>query len=862
MNDPEITKLTPMMKQWQEAKELHKDAILLFRMGDFYELFDQDAIIAAPILDLCLTSRDKDKPKHKMAGFPHHAAAGYIQKLLDHGHKVAMCEQLEDPKNKVLVVKRGVTNVITPGTVINDETTNNSDVAFICAIISEGDDVALCSIDYSNGIFKVTKSIHSEKIIEEILRIAPKELLVMSEDIKAQDLAQVIYKQLKAKLRLEKKSVIKVNDLPSLAHLSLSSSELKATQLILSYIFELKGQIPAYFMLPRHYLIEQHSLIDETTRFNLDLIPQNRDDRCNLYSILDDTKTAMGKRLLLENIKAPLMNMDEIYQRQSLVNELLLDQNLLDNIRELLGQIYDLNKLVSLLSSGKISPRSMGNLRNSLVAISEIKALLSANKTGIIYELVNKCPDLSLLTDKLVSELALTLPLSVKEGGIFKSGIFSELDKLKNITLNGHEMLLMLEAKERERTLIPSLKIKYTRVFGYYIEITKTHLDKTPSNYFRKQTVANAERFTTEELTLLENQINSAESELLELESSLFNDLCAFSLSFTDSLLTWSHILGLLDLVANFAYLAHRRSYIKPIILAADNFKLNIRDGRHPIIEELCHKQGIYFVPNHTTLDQETSLMLITGPNMAGKSTIMRQVALIQIMAQIGSYVPASYAELSLCDAIFARVGASDDPSTNRSTFMVEMTETAAILRNATINSLIILDEIGRGTSTYDGISIAQAVAEYIHNHLRTKTMFATHYHELTYLENDLSRLKNFHVKIDEKENGLIFLYAIASGPCHKSFGIEVAKLSGLPQVVLDRASVIINKMEEVVLSKRLSKNYQPKLFNDVPCNSDLSNMLISKITGLDINKVTPLEALNQLATFKQLIHTHRSFLN
>jgi DNA mismatch repair protein MutS len=860
------TKLTPMMKQWHDAKNMHHDAILLFRMGDFYELFGEDAVAASPILNLTLTSRDKDKSGLKMAGFPFHAADNYINKLIEHGHKVAICEQLEDPKLKVGVVKRGITNVITPGTAIDHDSAAAGDLAFLLSIVSYDGGFALCALDYATATFKVTSG-SADTILDEALRYAPRELVVLDNDSDASALAQKLKTALGSRLRIEVRAqaLFKVSQaMPS--NLTLQPCENTAASLIVSYVLELKGQMPPHISSPKRYSIEQQLLMDEATRTNLDLLPRKRGDACNLFSVLDDTKTMMGKRALLQAIKAPSTSIEDINGRLTQVCELVSNGGLRGQLREVLGRFYDLDKLVALLASNKITPRALGSLRECLLAIeAAVQLVVNASATAL-NDSIKTLPSLLPLQQHLVDLVVAEPPLVLKEGGVFCPGIYPELDELRDIMANGHKMLLDLETREREQTSIPSLKIKYTRVFGYYIEITKTHLEKVPKSYLRKQTVANGERYTTEELSVLESKINSAESQALLIEELKFNELCEYAKTFVAELMSWSRVVAHLDLVASFAETAQKRQFVKPQVCEADARILDIRGGRHPIVEELCQKDGVYFVPNDTVLNQsDCSLMLITGPNMAGKSTIMRQAALIQIMAQIGSFVPAKSATLSICDAIFARVGASDDISTKRSTFMVEMTETAAILHNASINSLIVLDEIGRGTSTYDGLSIAQAVAEYIHDHVKSRTLFATHYHELTGLEQSLSNLKNFHVEIDEKPDRITFLYTLAQGPCLKSFGIEVARISGLPNYVLERAQSILDGLEakDGALPKPPIpdgqidvRSVQPDLFGKTKKALAFTGetSLVDAILGMDINRLTPLQALNKLAVLQQTL--------
>lgn len=794
-------KLTPMMEQWHKAKQQHPDAILLFRMGDFYELFGDDAIKAAPILELALTSRDKDKSGLKMAGFPFHAASGYVSKLIEHGNKVAICEQLENPRDSRGIVKRGVVNVITPGTAITIDDNKLLETAFLIGLyVSKEQNIALCALDLSTTTFKITSSMSREKIRDEILRLMPREIVIKSDDELAQDLSRDLEQALKRSqmVRIEKREYCSSEHVKSyLREISLSLTEQMAVSLVLSYIAELQGKLPYCLECPRRYSVDEQLLIDESTRINLDLFPRKKGDQHNLFTVLDQTKTAMGRRALYQSIKAPLTSIEEIQSRQNLVEELFGEHDLTKKIGECLAHCHDLEKLTALLASGRVSPRGLAYLRDTLQSIQEIGRLIDLSSAKRLKTFLPIMSDINELTEILSKALCELPPLIVREGGIFKSGYDEELDSLRLLMTNSKQMLLDLEANERKLTGISSLKIKFTRVFGYYLEVTKTHLEKVPARYQRKQTIANGERYIIKELSDLEAKMNSAEMDALLIEEKRFNELNHAILIYTKSLVLLGRKIAMLDMLISFSLRAKERAYIRPEILEPHNRIVDIQAGRHPIVEEIQGDGGFFFVPNDVLLDSDAcSTMLITGPNMAGKSTIMRQVALMQIMAQMGSFVPAKKARFSLCDAIFARVGASDDLSTGRSTFMVEMTETAAILNNATATSLILLDEIGRGTSTYDGLSIAQAVIEYIHDHLKTRTLFATHYHELTKLDRKLTLLKNFHVQIEENGLGIRFLYTLGQGPCLKSFGIEVAKISGLPKVILDRAMTILAELE------------------------------------------------------------------
>lgn len=791
-------KLTPMMEQWHEAKNLHPDAILLFRMGDFYELFGDDAIKAAPILELALTSRDKDKSGLKMAGFPFHAAENYIAKLVERGFKIAICDQLEDAKLKKGLVRRGITSVVTPGTALDSESALQTEQSFLLAIKSQGDEISLCALDLVTATFLVTSSKNKAKIIDEACRFLPKELVILRKDPLAEDIAQKVSKGLKnhREPRVEiKDQLLAKNHNNFLTDGIKSEAENAAIALVLAYVLELKGAIPAHIESPSRYTIDDQLLMDDATRNNLDLFPKKKGSEHNLFSVMDETKTAMGRRALFQAMSAPSTSKSQIEDRLSAVLELLDNAPMRHLIRDAFMGFYDLEKLTALAASNRISPRGLARIRDCLKSLQEI--IKTLDSTEVLAKILKLVPDLTSLHQILHQALAEDPPLSIKDGGTFKEGFDLELDEQRKLLFNAQELILKLEAEERDAHGIPSLKIRYTRVFGYYIEVTKTHLDKVPAHYQRKQTIANGERYVTKSLSDLEVRINNAESKGLEIEERKFEELKISVAEQAPMLMQAGKIMGRLDMLQSFAEIASVNSWVKPEILPASDCFMDIRDGRHPLVEPLRLRDGTYFVPNHTKLSKsDCRLMLISGPNMAGKSTIMRQAALIQILAQMGSFVPATKATLSICDAIFARVGASDDLATGRSTFMVEMSETAAILHNATDKSLILLDEIGRGTSTYDGVSIAQAVVEYIVNKLASRCMFATHYHELTTLENELLGMKNFHVEIEDVGPEIRFLYTLAEGACLKSFGIEVARLSGLPKSVLNRASEVLRQLE------------------------------------------------------------------
>lgn len=839
---PEM-KLTPMMEQWHQAKRKHPDAILLFRMGDFYELFGEDAILSAPILELALTCRDKDKNGLKMAGFPFHSAPSYINKLVEQGHKVAICEQLEDPKATKGIVKRGVVEVISPGTLIdNEESQSNLTHSFLLSLCEKDGEWALCALDISVGAFIATASNNEKKIAEEITRLNPKEVVVNKDDEASVNLLVDLQKNYSSLTwRLEKK------------YFKTQGAEIivdKAQELLRSYIQELIGSLPAHISVPQYYSIDDRLLMDESTRENLDLVPKKKGQQENLFCVLNYMKTPMAKRQLLEEISAPFTSLADIELRQRRVGEFISDENLLEKVRDELSACYDLSRLTALTASNKIGPRGLGRLRDCLGIVETIREFLEKSEGKELSSLALQMPKLNEEKTALERALNNSLPLNLKDGDIFKAGYDERLDSYQELCTNGQELLLAIEQREKASTGISSLKIKYTRVFGYYIEITKTHLDKVPAHYQRKQTIANGERYATAELNELEHKLNSAEEQKALREAELFETLRLMISQKAQALIHLARMLSEIDVLASFAEGARLNNWIKPTVLKKEEALIAVEAGRHPIIERLLAKKGALFIPNDLTLaNKAKTVALVTGPNMAGKSTIMRQMALIQIMAQIGSYVPAHAARLSITDQIFARVGASDDLARGRSTFMVEMSETSHILRQATKYSLILLDEIGRGTSTYDGMAIAQSVLEYIHHQITARTLFATHYHELTELEKELGQLKNYHVEVEEKNNEVRFLYTLAEGPALQSFGIQVARLAGLPNSVLNRASTILNNLEakqdtQAAEIKEDSEIKQPSLFGQ---NTPDFFPEMENLAKLDLNRMTPMQAMIKL---------------
>ncbi len=821
--------MTPMQKQWAAAKERAKDAILLFRMGDFYELFADDAEKAAPILELTLTSRDGDIP---MAGFPHHAAPAYIAKLVGLGHKVAVCDQLEDPKQAKGIVKRDITRIVTPGTVLEDDSlkpSQNNWLLALCANAQNG--FGLAALDLSTGEFIETSASNPQNIIDEAAKLAPSEVLLSGQYWTKECLAELhrVTNQTKT-CRFESMS-------PSAGD--------SAAKIIKTYVHETQGGAFDFLDEPKAYSIQGELIIDATSREHLDL-----DSLVKLFHI---TGTAMGARQMNRWISAPSTSIDEITRRQDQVQWFIDHPSERGSVRNALKHLYDLERLTVKLAASRINPRELGNMRDSLTHLPSLVATLGTspeNLTPNPSPLVERGPAARGLEDiheQLQEALSENPPFALKDGGIFQKGYDALLDEYTEYATGGRDQIAQIEQREREATGIPSLKVKYTRVFGYYIEVTHTHLAKVPEHYKRKQTVAGGERFVTPELMRLEEMVSTADVRRLAREAELFEQLRTSLLPHTDRLFKTAAWIAEIDTFAAWAELAEMHRYVRPALLPATDLKLEITNGRHPVIEALLQKQGSRFIPNSVTLNStDCQLALITGPNMAGKSTIMRQVALIQLLAQAGCFVPADSATLSLCDRIFTRVGASDDAQSGRSTFMVEMTETAHILNHSTAFSLVLLDEIGRGTSTFDGLSIAWAVAEHLHNQTKARTMFATHYHELTKLSESLNKMRNLQVAVSEKAGEIKFLYTLQEGAAERSYGIQVASLAGLPKRVLERASEVLESLEQEKPTPKVSKPKQVQL----PLFIDPLRMALK---GFDINASTPMQALSFVAGLKEL---------
>ena len=803
---------SPMVKQYLSIKEKHKDAILFFRLGDFYEMFNEDAEVASRELDLVLTGRGQDENRMPMCGIPYHAADNYIARLLDKGYKVAICEQVEDPKLAQGLVKREVIRIITPGTVIEPNLLTEKNNNYLLAITSEKGKFGLAYIDITTGEFKVAEFQGREKVQDEINRLNPAEILVSdlidsNKEGNREVYLQVphtkfkdIYDHETAGERL--KDFFKVRSLDVFGLDSVKAGW-GAAAAILDYLKDTQQTTLDQINLIRPYHAAEFMFIDTATRRNLELVQTIRDKsfRGSLLWVLDKTRTAMGGRLLRQWLQQPLLNKEKINQRLEAVEELFKDGMLRAGLAEELKTISDIERVVGRIASATANARDLIALKETLRELPKIRNLIRDAKSLLLKQFGNEEPRSSFagseyeIIELIFNAIVEDPPFALKEGGLIKRGYHAELDEITQAAREGKDWIAQLENEERKKTGIKSLKVGFTKVFGYYIEVTNANLDQVPDYFIRKQTLVNAERFITPELKEKESLILNADERMKELEYKIFCEVRLKVAGYTAELQKLAQNLAQIDVFLSLAEVAVENHYCKPEL--SDEQVIRITESRHPVVEKTI---GEYkFVPNNVDLDNEKSrFLLITGPNMAGKSTYMRQTALICLMAQIGSFVPAKEAALCLIDRIFTRIGAMDDIFSGQSTFMLEMTETSNILINATEKSLIILDEIGRGTATFDGMSIAAAVAEYIHSRIKAKTLFATHYHEITQLAAKHPGMKNLNVLVKEEGDQVTFLHKIVDGTADKSYGIQVAKLAGLPKEVVERAKQIYNTLEMV----------------------------------------------------------------
>ncbi|MCK8058831.1 MULTISPECIES: DNA mismatch repair protein MutS [unclassified Fusibacter] len=859
-----MTKLTPMMAQYHEIKNDYQDYILFFRLGDFYEMFFEDAVTASRVLEITLTKRNAGGGSQApLCGIPYHALDGYLSKLVGSGYKVAICEQVEDPATAKGIVKREVVRIVTPGTIIDpgmlEEKSNN----YIASVVVTSTHYGLAYADVTTGQLKTTSFFYDklQALMDDIIRISPSELILEDQAEYAPKLLTLfdkmgvlISKKDKRFFSTEASTEMlkRIYQLHSLSGLGIQDEEelIKASGGLLAYIEETQKMELVHFKQLEHYHLGSHMIVDNYTRVNLELTEtiRQKDKRGSLLWVLDKTKTAMGARLLKQWIEEPLLDIAKIVKRQDIVKYLYDELLVRADLRHYLDEIYDLERLMTKVVFGSVNARDMLALKSSLAVLPDIKYLISDEASEAMSEITQGFDVLEDVHGMLDHAICDEPPFSLREGGIFKDGYHETLDELRDAIRNGKQWLLEVEERERERTGIKNLKIGFNKVFGYFIEISKGQVKNAPEDYIRKQTLANAERYIMPELKTIEDKILGAEERINKLEYELFVSLRELVLLEIDRIRQIAKTIASLDVLTSFAEVSEKNNYVPPVLTGDP--ELSIVSGRHPVVERIGTEEQ--FVPNNTVLDTTDDMVyIITGPNMAGKSTYLRQVALITLMAQIGCFVPADSATIGVVDRIFTRVGASDDLFHGQSTFMVEMNELANILNNATHKSLIILDEIGRGTSTYDGLSIAWSVVEFIANSMGAKTIFATHYHELTELEGKIGGVKNYCISVREEGDQIVFLRKIIRGGANQSFGIQVAKLAGVPNHVIHRAKAILSELEASdiaspkidVLKSKSSKVATEQLsmmdFTEDPVTQELKQ--------LDITAMTPMQAMGKL---------------
>ena len=859
--------VTPMMQQYLDIKEQYKDCILMFRLGDFYEMFFDDAVVASRELEIALTGRDCGlEERAPMCGVPYHAIDSYIARLVQRGYKVAICEQMEDPALAKGIVKREVIRVVTPGTVTDmamlDEKKNN----YLVSIYAKKHMYGFAAVDVSTGYFATTRITWGNtlgKLLDEIAKYAPAEIITNRAFFDSKEAAGQLTGRFSAYISQLDDACYEDGFCIDLLRSHFGSTILpdeeaelcvNASGALLYYLEQTQKSSLGHIQQITPYKLEEYMILDMTARRNLELTEtmRERSRKGSLLWVLDRTMTSMGARALRRWVEQPLINIGDINERLEAVEELKDKFMVRMELRELFRKVYDIERLISRIVLGNANCRDMIALKNSLGQIPYIKKMLDNCGSALISKNNAHMDELSDIYELIESSIVDDPPISVKEGGIIKSGFDEEVDRLRDAATNGKEWILSLEAREREKTGIKNLRIGYTKVFGYYIEVTKSNLHLVPQDYIRKQTLVNCERYVTQELKEMEETVLGAESRVVDLEYQIFVEIRQRVATQTTRIKQTAQCIAELDAICSLAEVADRENYCKPVM--TNDGMIKIENGRHPVVEKTLETGS--FVPNDTLLDMdENRLAVITGPNMAGKSTYMRQVALIVLMAQIGSFVPADSAVIGIADRIFTRVGASDDLAAGQSTFMVEMSEVAYILENATPKSLLVLDEIGRGTSTFDGLSIAWSVIEYISDSEKvgSRTLFATHYHELTELEGKLPGIKNYCIAVREEGDDIIFLRKIIRGGADGSYGIQVAKLAGLPQSVTERAKELLKELEAADISKKKARNRRKVLEGQVeffiPENPEgkIADEIVEELRAVDISTLTPLDALNVL---------------
>ncbi len=871
-----MAELSKMMQQYLDIKKKHQDHIVFFRLGDFYEMFFDDAILVSRELELTLTGRDCGLPERApMCGVPHHSSETYINRLIEKGYKIAICEQMEDPATTKGLVKRDVVRVITPGTLTEgsmlDETKNN----YIASVYVGKGGFGICFADISTGDVFITEVSTAEldrALIDELSKFSPAELLYNAAFAELIGVTRFVQDKLRCVADLLDDSeytpdrnrclILEQFSTNSLAELDLEGKPLAVAALggLVSYIQETQRDGARRLIHATVYNGNQYMTVDMTARRNLELTEtmRNKEKRGSLLGVLDRTKTAMGKRLIQTYIEQPLVNLAAITKRQNAVSELVAKPILRDELTAQLSKVYDLQRLMTKVIYGSVNPRELKALSYTAAALPALKEITARFETTLLQQLhagIDTMQEIHALIEAAIID---DPPITLKEGGVIRAGFSSELDEIRDVCVNAKQYIAAIEEKEKAATGIKTLRVNYNRVFGYYIEVTKSFIDQVPAHYIRKQTLANCERYITEELKELEGKVLYANEKILGMEAEIYTHLRQQVAAQLEVIQNTAGCIAQLDVLNSFANVAVSNRYVCPEITLDGS--LEIVDGRHPVIEQMLQNEP--FVPNDTKLDfGDNNLLIITGPNMAGKSTYMRQVAIITLMAQIGSFVPARSARISIVDKIFTRVGASDDLASGQSTFMVEMSEVAQILTQATKNSLVILDEIGRGTSTFDGMSIARAVVEYLteNKKLGCKTLFATHYHELTVLEQQKKGIKNYNVAVKKRGDDITFLRKIIRGGADQSYGIEVAKLAGVPNAVVKRAKEILQELDgdETVNTAKMSAITQPAPQTDPDQLSFVSapdHAVMEKLKRVDLNTLTPIEALNTLYELKSML--------
>ncbi|MEK4030112.1 DNA mismatch repair protein MutS [Pseudobacillus sp. FSL P4-0506] len=855
---------TPMIRQYLAIKAQYEDAFLFFRLGDFYEMFFEDATKASQLLEITLTSRDGgSSARIPMCGVPYHSAVAYIEQLIELGHKVAICEQTEDPKQAKGVVKREVVQLITPGTVMEGKGLHDKENNYIAALFCENEDIySLAFCDLSTGESRTTALTTLDEVLNELSTLRAKEVVTK------QDLDENVRKALKERLGVtlsyEEQTAAR-DEFVSLTEQITVSGMQQAAHLLFHYLHRTQKRSLTHLQPVEVYEVHQFMKIDFYSKRNLELTEtiRSKNKKGSLLWLLDETMTAMGGRMLKRWIDRPLINRRQINERLSMVEKLIQSFFERQEIREMLKEVYDLERLAGRVAFGNVNSRDLIQLKKSLQQIPLLKDLLLKIQNDEIQALsknMNPCEE---LTDLLEQAFVDNPPLSVKEGGMIRDGFHAELDEYRDASRNGKDWIANLQQEERERTGIKSLKIGYNRIFGYYIEITKANLHLLQdSRYERKQTLANCERFITPELKEKETLILQATEKIIDLEYELFLEIREQVKSFIPELQELSRLVSELDVLQCFAEVSEKRKYIRPEL--TESRELFIKEGRHPVVEKVMDSQE--YVPNDCFMNGEREMLLVTGPNMSGKSTYMRQVALTAIMAQIGCFVPAQEAKLPVFDQVFTRIGAADDLISGQSTFMVEMLEAKNAITHATNQSLILFDEIGRGTSTYDGMALAQAIIEHIHEHIQAKTLFSTHYHELTVLEESLPQLKNVHVSAIEQNGRVVFLHKIKEGAADKSYGIHVAQLAELPRELIERANEILTELEQkeqpdlrkqpketAEAAGQLSFFSEPVAAPPTP-QTDKEKKIIEELKSYDLLEMTPLDAMNALYALQKKI--------